>query len=54
VLASLFLEMEPPRLGRDAEKFLSALPVSSLWTSRLGQLTVFPSTPSACCATTAC
>ena len=43
VLASLLLEMDPPRLGHAmAEKFLNAMPVSSLWTSRTGQFTGLP------------
>jgi 1-acyl-sn-glycerol-3-phosphate acyltransferase len=42
-LASLFFEPEPPRLAQGmAEKFISALPVSSLWSARLGQLTGLP------------
>jgi len=43
VLASLMLELEPPRLGQGmAEKFLNRTPFASLWTSRLGQLTGLP------------
>jgi 1-acyl-sn-glycerol-3-phosphate acyltransferase len=43
VLASMLLDMEPPRLAQGmAEKFLNALPVASLWTSRVGQLTGLP------------
>ncbi len=43
VLASLLLEMDPPRLGHAmAEKFLNAVPISSLWTSRTGQFTGLP------------
>lgn len=43
VLASLFFEMEPPRLGHGmAEKFLNRVPFASLWTSRLGHLTGLP------------
>jgi 1-acyl-sn-glycerol-3-phosphate acyltransferase len=43
VLASLFFELEPPRLGQGmAEKFLNRVPFASSWTSRLGQLTGLP------------
>jgi 1-acyl-sn-glycerol-3-phosphate acyltransferase len=43
VLASLFFDMEPPRLGQGmAEKFLNQVPFVSTWTSRLGQLTGLP------------
>ena len=43
VLASLFFDMEPPRLGHGmAEKFLNRVPFASLWTSRLGHLTGLP------------
>jgi 1-acyl-sn-glycerol-3-phosphate acyltransferase len=43
VLTSMLLEMDPPRLAQGmAEKFLNAWPVSSLWTSRVGQLTGLP------------
>lgn len=43
VLASLFFEMEPPRLGQGmAEKFLNRVPFASSWSSRLGQLTGLP------------
>ena len=43
VLTSMLLEMDPPRLGQGmAEKFLNAMPVASLWTSRVGQLTGLP------------
>jgi len=43
VLASLFFEMEPPRLGQGmAEKFLNRVPFASSWTNRLGQLTGLP------------
>ena len=43
VLSSLFLEMDPPRLGSAmVEKFINALPVSSLWSSRTGQFTGLP------------
>lgn len=43
VLASMLLEMDPPRLAQGmAEKFLNALPIASQWTNRLGQLTGLP------------
>lgn len=43
VIASCLLEMEPPRLAQGmAEKFLNRLPVSSLWTNRVGQFTGLP------------
>ena len=38
VLASLLLEMEPPRLGQAmADKFLARLPISASWMQRTGQ-----------------
>jgi 1-acyl-sn-glycerol-3-phosphate acyltransferase len=43
VLASMLLDMEPPRLAQGmAEKFLAKLPFVSLWTSRCGQFTGLP------------
>lgn len=43
VLASLFFDMEPPRLGHGmAEKFLNRVPFASQWSSRLGHLTGLP------------
>src|SRR5262249_13784813 len=43
VIASLFFDMEPPRLAKGrAEKFLSRFPFASLWTSRTGHLTGLP------------
>lgn len=43
VLASMLLEMEPPRLAHAmAEKFLSALPFAAEWASRCGALTGLP------------
>jgi 1-acyl-sn-glycerol-3-phosphate acyltransferase len=43
VLASLFFDMEPPRLAHGmAEKFLNRLPFASQVTSRLGHLTGLP------------
>lgn len=43
VLASLMLELEPPRLGQGmAEYFLAGTPFVSRWTARMGQLTGLP------------
>ncbi|MCA1663470.1 MAG: NAD-dependent epimerase/dehydratase family protein [Myxococcales bacterium] len=43
VLASMLLEMEPPRLAQAmVEKFLNSIPFSAMWTSRTGQLTGLP------------
>ena len=43
VIASTFMEMEPPRLAQGmAEYFLNKTPVFSQWTSRLGHLTGLP------------
>jgi len=43
VLASVFLEMDPPRLAQGmAEKFLNRLPFASLGTSRTGNFTGLP------------
>ena len=43
VLASVFFELEPPRLAHGmAEKFLNRVPFASTWTSRLGHLTGLP------------
>ena len=43
VLASMLLEMNPPRLAQGmAEKFLAKLPFVSLWSSRCGQFTGLP------------
>jgi 1-acyl-sn-glycerol-3-phosphate acyltransferase len=40
---SMFLEMEPPRLAHSmVERFLTQLPVASLWSARLGQFTGLP------------
>jgi 1-acyl-sn-glycerol-3-phosphate acyltransferase len=42
-VAACFLELEPPRLAQGmAEKFISALPVSALWSQKLGQLPGLP------------
>jgi 1-acyl-sn-glycerol-3-phosphate acyltransferase len=43
VLASMMLELEPPRLAQGmAERFINQLPVGSLWSSRTGQFTGLP------------
>ncbi len=43
VLASMMLEMEPPRLAQGmAEKFINELPVGSTWSYRCGQFTGLP------------
>lgn len=43
VIASCFLEMDPPRLAQGmVEKFLNRLPFANLWTSRTGQFTGLP------------
>lgn len=43
IIASLFLEMEPPRLGQGmVEKFANRWPVVSHWFSRVGQFTGLP------------
>lgn len=43
VLASLFFDMDPPRLAHGmAEKFLNRVPFASSWTNRLGHLTGLP------------
>jgi 1-acyl-sn-glycerol-3-phosphate acyltransferase len=43
VIASCFLEMDPPRLAQGmVEKFMSRFPFMNLWTSRTGQ---FPGLP---------
>ncbi len=45
VIASMLLEMEPPRLAQGmVEKFLNLVPFASEWTSRTGQLTGLPET----------
>lgn len=42
-LASMLLDMDPPRLAHGMiEKFLTEIPVSALWSSRVGQLTGLP------------
>jgi 1-acyl-sn-glycerol-3-phosphate acyltransferase len=43
VIASAFLEMDPPRLAQGmAEKFINRIPFASIWASRCGQLTGLP------------
>jgi 1-acyl-sn-glycerol-3-phosphate acyltransferase len=43
VIASMFFEMDPPRLAQGmAEKFIAKMPFASAWTSRTGQ---FPGLP---------
>lgn len=43
VIASMLLDKNPPRLAQGmVEKFLNSVPFSSMWSSRLGQLTGLP------------
>jgi 1-acyl-sn-glycerol-3-phosphate acyltransferase len=43
VIASCFLELDPPRLAQGmAEKFINRIPFASMWTARCGQLTGLP------------
>jgi len=43
VLASMLLDMEPPRLAHAmVEKFLNATPIASQWTARTGQFVGLP------------
>ena len=43
VIASMMLEMNPPRLAQGmVERFINMLPVGSLWSSRTGQFTGLP------------
>ena len=45
VVASLFLDLEPPRLAQGmAEKFINRFPFASLWSNKLGQFTGLPET----------
>lgn len=45
VLASMFLELDPPRLAQGmAEKFINRIPFASAWTARGGQFTGLPET----------
>jgi 1-acyl-sn-glycerol-3-phosphate acyltransferase len=43
VIASIFFEMEPPRLAQGmVEKFMNRLPIVSRWSARTGQITGLP------------
>lgn len=43
VIASLFLEMDPPRLAQGmVEKFIAKFPGAAMWATRAGQLTGLP------------
>src|SRR5688500_14920537 len=43
VIASMFFELEPPRLAQGmAEKFIYLVPFASEWASRCGQLSGLP------------
>jgi 1-acyl-sn-glycerol-3-phosphate acyltransferase len=43
VIASMFLEMDPPRLAQGmVEKFINRVPFMSSWTNRTGQFTGLP------------
>ena len=43
VIASMFLEMDPPRLAQGMiEKFINRIPWGSLWSNRTGQFTGLP------------
>ncbi len=43
VIASAFLEMNPPRLAQGmVEKFINTFPFASLWTNKTGQFTGLP------------
>jgi 1-acyl-sn-glycerol-3-phosphate acyltransferase len=43
VIASMFFELEPPRLAQGmAEKFINKVPFASLWSNRAGQFTGIP------------
>ena len=43
VIASCFLELDPPRLAQGmAEKFINRIPIASVWASRTGQFTGLP------------
>ena len=43
VVASMLLEMDPPRLAQGmADKFINLIPFASEWTSRTGQFTGLP------------
>jgi 1-acyl-sn-glycerol-3-phosphate acyltransferase len=43
VIASMFLEMDPPRLAQGmVDKFINKIPLASLWANRTGQFTGLP------------
>ena len=43
VIASCFLELDPPRLAQGmAEKFINRFPIASIWASRCGHFTGIP------------
>lgn len=45
VIASMFFEMDPPRLAQGmAEKFINRVPFASKWSNRCGQFTGIPET----------
>jgi 1-acyl-sn-glycerol-3-phosphate acyltransferase len=45
VVASMFFDLEPPRLAQGmAEKFLNRFPFASLWSNKLGHFTGLPET----------
>ena len=45
VIASMFFELEPPRLAQGmVEKFINRVPFASLWSNRTGQFTGIPET----------
>jgi 1-acyl-sn-glycerol-3-phosphate acyltransferase len=45
VVASLFFDLEPPRLAQGmAEKFINRFPFASLWSNKLGHFTGLPET----------
>jgi len=45
VIASMFFERDPPRLGQGmTEKFINTVPFMSQWTNRCGQFTGLPET----------
>ena len=45
VIASMFFEMDPPRLAQGmAEKFINRIPIASIWASRCGHFTGLPET----------
>ena len=55
VIASMLLEMDPPRLAQGmADKFINLIPFASQWTSRTGQFTGLPEHAERLCTTIAC